>query len=353
MITNNLEISQKGVARPCCIYEGDFGNIENYDEIEKTQKLVANTLTVNHKECNRCWDHESRGLLSKRLQNAVWESWEILPNILEINLSNLCNLACTTCGPDASSIWASKLKIVSENSHIKKTLDERISEYLTLIEKRKINKIVLLGGEPTIHPETFRLLDRLIELKLNSSIEISIITNGYEIIDFFNKYHSYFKFSIALSVDGIESVFEYMRHGHNWDSFLRNLIELGNIQKINKNFLITMTYSYSICNLFHYSKFKQWYDNHLSSYITCTDLHLNRVDGPWSLSPKVANEKLKTLLHEDMKNKVEIFTDKDIITRILKSRDEPRCISYLDYNLDPLDLENIKNIDIDTVNEVA
>ena len=62
-------------------------------------------------ECKRCWDEEDAGIKSLRLRtNEMYgtenKGWEQGPRELVIKTTNVCNLACRTCGGwDTSLYW--------------------------------------------------------------------------------------------------------------------------------------------------------------------------------------------------------------------------------------------------------
>ena len=342
-LTNNLEVSQLGTVRPCCLYNGNFGNIKNYQNVLQYQTTVITNFDKTHTPCNRCWDHENLNLESKRQQlNKIWNKLNPVPNVLEIQLNNLCNLACTTCSPIHSSIWAAKLKTIPiSNSFDKKNQINRIDEYINIIQQRNINTINLLGGEPSINPEVFLLLDKIIELDLHKKIQLWIVTNGYDIKPFFERYIKYFSFIISVSIDGIEDVFEYMRYGHSWTTMVSNLQYLGDLQKIY-NLKINFTYTYSVCNIFHYSDFKKWFNKELPKILQA-ELHLNRVDGPAVLVPRLYNDSLRHFLDHDLNHMVTTVKNNYInqLLNELKFLDEARGISFLNYKFNQYDLQNI------------
>jgi organic radical activating enzyme len=355
MMTNNLEVWQRGEVKPCCIYQGTWGNINNYDRILETQNSLADNLTTEHQGCNTCWAHERMGIESKRIQNNKWLDLhrqgeiKVVPNILEIKLSNLCNLACTTCGAESSSIWANKLNIKAElNQFTKKGADERLANMLDLIERRGVNTLNLLGGEPTMNPEAQALLDKLIDLGWNDRIAIQLVTNGVDIEDFMLKYADKFDFNVNLSLDGKDEVYEYMRWGGQWADILKTVELLGNLQRtISREMTINITYTYSIVNIFHYTEFKRWTEEELPKYLELQGLHLNRVDWPIELEARTMREEMREQLHPDIRDKViQHVSDKTrrktpLKDELLIKRDAPRGISFRDYKLDPQDLKNM------------
>lgn len=358
-MTNNLEVWQDGSARPCCLYRGTTGHISEHNKIIQIQTKLAETLSEEHSNCSTCWDHERLGIPSKRQMANDWikhydeGAIDQIPNILEIKLSNLCNLACTTCGAVSSSIWANKLKIKPDNQFTKDGAAQRLNNLLELIEKRGVNEIQLIGGEPTINPEAFALLDRIIELGWDKSIGLRLITNGIDIEKFMTRYYDKFlEFHINVSIDGKEDVFEYLRWGGQWTDVLKSLKLLGELQKKRHNKInVGITYTYSVLNLYHYSDFKKWYNEELPQLCRTHGLHVNRADYPTALAPKVINDARRLGLDPDIRTGVEVLRLKDSINQrnsmyaeLVIARDLPRGIRYTDYKLDAKDLENIEQI---------
>ena len=355
---NNLEVWQDGMAKPCCIYQGSWGNLANYESILDSQKKLINTLDTTHAPCNQCWTHERDGITSKRQTGAYVQSTMPGINTLEIKLSNLCNLACTTCGSESSSIWANKLNVVAEtNQFTKFGSADRLTAMINLIEKRKVNNIRLLGGEPTLNPETWALLDKLIELGWNEHIRIELITNGVHISKFILKYVDKFKFSIALSLDGMGEVYEYMRWGGKWTDILDTLklLSYGSLSKNPHELNLAITYTYSVLNAFHYTEFKQWADEELPGLLNHPQwtppvgIHLNRVDWPIELEARIVKMSMLQQLHPDIKPLViHHISDKSRRPKPLRmelaARDIPRGISYKNYKLNSLDSQNINMI---------
>jgi hypothetical protein len=90
---------------------------------------------------------------------------------VEINLGYKCNLRCLNC--EASCRQAPSEESVTLEQ-IKKFIDESI------LQKRKWKIITIVGGEPTIHPQFFEILQQLLSYKklFSSDTEIRIFSNG-------------------------------------------------------------------------------------------------------------------------------------------------------------------------------
>ena len=93
----------------------------NLQEIYKSpylQKLRADFLAGEKpKTCNRCWEEEAAGRVSKRINSRI-RLKELYPSVdwqntkpdqlwfVDLKLGNICNLKCRICGSWSSSKWA-------------------------------------------------------------------------------------------------------------------------------------------------------------------------------------------------------------------------------------------------------
>lgn len=91
----------------------------------------------------------------------------VTPRILEIYFNNTCNLKCTYCGPDFSSLWANELekfdgikfKINDQFESNKQKLFHWLSKNIN-----ELHQLNVLGGEPLYQEEFDQLLDILEEV---------------------------------------------------------------------------------------------------------------------------------------------------------------------------------------------
>lgn len=352
--THNLEVDQNGDARPCCIFRGTWGNIQHLARLQETKKKFIESFNETVPECLTCWMHESTGFTSKRQEfNRLVYDNQQEEKILEIKFSNLCNLACTTCGPFASSTWGSKLKVVEIENRFNKHGQHRIDYYLDLIKRLGYTKLTLIGGEPTMDPHCYMLLDQLVELDKASGIHLSVITNGQDIEDFINKYAGKFRtLQINLSIDGMGQVYEYMRFPGTWINMLKTMSHLGAVQKSlprnERDLRVSITYTFSVLNQFHYNDFKRWFEEESRLYCTIDELHPNRVDFPIELEPRVYDQSMLEDIAEDIRPAVKVYEFKNN-QRPLKDgleleRDRPRGVNWATAGLCEQDLENMQYI---------
>jgi len=180
------------------------------------------------KGCSSCAMVEANGGKSQRMNPPTGFSVEII-------LGNICNSDCAMCGPDRSSMIASRLK---RHPHPQGLIDHETDRFLIPtgpVEKFELNEldgileilitadsIKLIGGEPFLIKELWKTLD-ILSYK-NSNVKLELITNAsifdtsqLEILRRFTNIHLYF------SADAAEDHYEWIRHGLDWQAFKRNL----------------------------------------------------------------------------------------------------------------------------------
>jgi len=155
---------------------------------------------------------------------------------LFLERSNLCNLKCIYCCEQSSSAWEKETGVVTKKIP-DEIYDEKLSPYLA-----KLKELFLSGGEPVIHPYTFKIL-KFLKI-INPNLELGMATNlTYN----FNKYKEFFKLyssfknaKIFCSIDIGGKQFEAIRVNSNWNTVENNLNEL---KKLNVKLYINSVMS--------------------------------------------------------------------------------------------------------------
>lgn len=92
-------------------------------------------------------------------------------DLIEIDLTYLCNLRCFNCNRSSAQ--------APEAHHINKS---QISDFVeqSINEGRQWQRVRVLGGEPTLHPDFLEIITILKKLKrTNQDTRIEVVTNGY------------------------------------------------------------------------------------------------------------------------------------------------------------------------------
>jgi len=263
------------------MHESNIEDVWNCGDLRRfrTKMLKGEKL----KECECCYATEKAGGTSTRLTYFMTFSKEYRrlkkagvfdetlrdngksvfnPRFLNIALSNKCNLSCRMCYPRLSSAKAKEVfqlraqAIDNGDEYLPSsfaTIDneirpnpnappkdqyEEFQKHFDFIEKesywQQIEKCVpyldhlfLHGGEPLLSAEKIEhIFDRIVEHKRESKVTVWMVTNLTVMNDAFLKKMSSIRWrslNLAFSVDGINTLQEYIRHPVKWEKFDRNL----------------------------------------------------------------------------------------------------------------------------------
>ena len=284
---------------PCCLLDLSTQNIESVKQQMLEKKRPA--------ACKKCWTLEDNGNESDRqLKNKAFDFYSDTDiNIIEENCSkqnyskkiiklytsNLCNSTCFTCIPEASSAWGALEK---KQIPLKKVSTSKLD-----FNCADITMLSFVGGEPLYEKTNFEILLKLIN-QGNDSCFISFVTNGsVELNDQQIEVLSKFKnLNICLSIDGIESRFEYMRFPLKWDKLISN-IKL--FRQINSN--VSASYTISNLNLFYYTETVNWFKEQAIPH------NHNLVSHPIYLNPGNLAEEQKLRILENNPTHINTITE--------------------------------------------
>lgn len=245
----------KGQVSACCQFEAS-STLEQYDDMMKEHRQ-AMEQGIQMKPCRRCWEDESNGFASLR-QSAITDFARRDPptgiQILDIRVTNNCNLACTMCSEHASSLWG-KLKGIDSATTLSMDIQDKLIEL-----SDNLVKLSIQGGEPFYGDEFISFVNRLPN-KSNIELEIfsNIITADIETI---KRWTIEFKHvMIIASVDGVEEVFETIRWPASWSKLERKFKALYELPKIGLSFNFTLQNN----NILNLKRFIDWRNNNFAS----------------------------------------------------------------------------------------
>jgi organic radical activating enzyme len=222
----------------------------NPDTLEQQRK---NLLTgIKDPSCDYCWKTEAKGETSLRQEKLqVWDGSFSIRN-LEVNVSNLCNLHCSYCGPRYSTQWENDINknglynilydknrlTVDNANHI---IDEdAILEFINKVKSQ--GAITILGGEPLINPAVISLVDKMEVQDLIINVPTNLCYKNNGVVERLAELAETNEVWIKPTMDTVnENVKTYIRHGFNQDLFRKNLFWILDNTKINIEFLTLVT----------------------------------------------------------------------------------------------------------------
>jgi pyruvate-formate lyase-activating enzyme len=211
----------------------------NSPALRRTRRAMLADERVN--ACGYCYEREDGGAVSYRqIANAMFPELDLarlieatlpdgtlheFPLYLDLRFGNTCNLECIMCAFPVSSRWArhaarwatAKIDPYATDDELWKILEQNAS---------KIRRIYFAGGEPFLQPMHFRMLELLIDSGCAGDVDLGYNTNLTVLPQgIFEKLKLFKSVDLGASCDGTGAVFERIRVGARWETFVRNVRE--------------------------------------------------------------------------------------------------------------------------------
>jgi MoaA/NifB/PqqE/SkfB family radical SAM enzyme len=185
-----------------------------------------------------------------------------------LKAGNTCNLACATCGPEASTHWQKISGIpISKDDNLN---DIRLNGIRSLND---LNFINLSGGEPLLHKDLIPLVKKLASADKRVGINMNAtVQPTQQWIDALNMLGKN-QLSVMFSVDGIGERFNYLRWPGNWEKAAETINFVT--QNINARFLINQVVSPLTYHC--YTEVKEWA---ISSNLPIEVVNVTHMHGP-------------------------------------------------------------------------
>lgn len=285
----NLSTDVNGSLRPCCKFtqpnpknEYQLPNMRE-DRLDvlwndkRYQDLRKAFLDGKRpKECQSCWNEEESGIESFRTSFAKLHGIkvddlefspiaEFGPRAMDLKLSNVCNLKCRICGPQASSTYLKELQ-----SRFNITIEDGtywMSNKILGTENEEIIKnwakdlvhLEITGGDPMASPENVKILEMIVESGRASEISLLLNTNGTlynnRLIDLFRFFK---KVNVCLSIDDIGGRFEYQRYPASWESVQKNLSRYLDLSLKYPVIELVLVPTVSIFTVYNLPEYDEW-----------------------------------------------------------------------------------------------
>ena len=298
----------------------------NNDSLQKTwnSDYMKNTrLKMKNGEvleaCTKCVDQEARGYKSMRLEvneesniKNVNEdgSMDTMPHSMELHFGNVCNLKCKMCGQNYSNQigkeilqigekdkdfltwvykqsgnvnnWTNNLSVEYtwfQNEKTKNRLIEYVSKHIT--------KLTIIGGEPTVIPEFYELLDYCYKNNTLKDKDITIVTNLTNTNPKMTQWLPQMKrWTIWASLDGIGDTTEYIRYPSNFNKVVENLTYYKKMLSEHGNGSITFSPAVQLLNIHQLDEMLKWFIN-FSDGAWDDTFHVSWLSQVWY--PKICN----------------------------------------------------------------
>lgn len=243
--------------------------------------------------CSKCFKEERAGHRSKRnweteywskrlpvdeIVNATREDGSVDPKIsyVDLRLGTKCNLKCIMCSPHDSSLWVGdwkKLYPQIQNDSLREIMQwnnngryddasydwhkgnpkfwEQIYSQLP-----HMKQLYFAGGESTIIPEHYELLEECVRRGLAHQIELRYNSNGIELPDkLFQLWDQFKRVRFHFSIDSLGKMNSYIRYPSDWAVIEKNLKRLD---ATDSKIEVTIACSVQALNIFYLPDFIEW-----------------------------------------------------------------------------------------------
>jgi MoaA/NifB/PqqE/SkfB family radical SAM enzyme len=291
-LDNHLCIDTDVRFRPCCVFRKRSENTIKAGELDwnsYNRTFLADIKIAMesgwHAGCESCKLDESVGKESQRIEyNRTLTGIGNQLEFLDISFANECNLTCKMCGPPASSKWE---RLTTKHPDLKIYPYYQLNNYagrsvhsiIQSIDFKHVTEIKLQGGEPFIGNNLQLMLQ---EIKNKGSLEnISLRTSTNctafpkSVITDLLKFKSV---SVALSIDGIDELCNYIRTGCSWKKVYKTVNQWIKLASTHPQVTLSTSFTLQALNLHQFLLVKQWAENHNIRF--CFDI----LKGPVELS---------------------------------------------------------------------
>ena len=279
---DSVTVSPTGRMQLCCEAQwtggaektklGDIDSIQDWFNGDYLSSVREDMLAGKQiPQCSTCYKREelhgasSRTYINKKYFKDNKDVHEHSIKKIDLKLGNKCNLKCKMCFPYASSELWKEWKALGWNDAKKDPNNKTTWKYYDGYfkedyswPKNKDNmckikeaagsaKILhITGGEPTINPEFFDLLNYLIDRGKASQIVLDVTTNATKIHPrFFETVGRFKELWLTISMDGVGKTYEYVRYPANYEKVYGNILrysrfvrDLDNNSKLKFNFVL-------------------------------------------------------------------------------------------------------------------
>jgi len=271
--------------------------------------------------CYRCWAEEDAGKESLRQRQFKYfpndyteyiltGRWQQGPKTAVFKTSNVCNLACRSCGGWDSNFYT------KEGEYYRDHYDTRINgkphnRFIPLLSPKHIDfmqyteiaqnfeKIDFFGGEPFLNTSQLDFLEWLVDQNLSKNITLFYSTNctNKPTARLQRAWDKFKRIEISMSIDGIGSEFEYLRWPGKWDECQEVMAQILNLKNTLNAEVFTMAgLTVSLLNITSVDQTTTWLEQQIGH------VYVNMVNFPDYLALHSAPEYVKSYVRCNVKH---------------------------------------------------
>jgi sulfatase maturation enzyme AslB (radical SAM superfamily) len=311
---------------PCAFGAGEWhhGHLtpaERWDSLELNRLRQQFIDGEKPSECHRCWAEEDAGKVSLRQRQYEYfpndyqdfiltGQWKQGPKTAVFKTSNVCNLACRSCGGWDTNTYTREGQEYAKlyNTQIDGKSHNRFipllpPKHMDFMQYRDIagnlEKIDFFGGEPFLNITQLDLLEYLAEQGLSKKITLFYSTNCTTVATprLKRAWDQFKRIEISMSIDGIGDQFEYLRWPGKWTTavdVVHDILDLSN--QIDAEVYTMVGYTVSNMNAYYVDQTYLWLKEQIG------DVYINMVNSPDYLSLHIMPDHVKSSIRSVVKN---------------------------------------------------
>jgi MoaA/NifB/PqqE/SkfB family radical SAM enzyme/disulfide oxidoreductase YuzD len=319
-----------GKNSPCAFGAGEWqhGNlspVERWNSVELNQLRQEFINGQRPTACHRCWSEEDAGKTSLRQRQYQYfpndyedfirsGQWMAGPRTAVFKSSNVCNLACRSCGGWDTNTYApeghtyASLYNTQESVNGVRKLHNRFipllpPKHMDFMQYKDIahnlEKIDFFGGEPFLNITQLDLLEYLVNQGLSQKITLFYSTNctNYPTDRLKRAWNHFRRVEISMSIDGTGKKFEYLRWPAKWEKTQQVMNHLLNLKNSLDCEVYTMSgLTLSVLNMFDADDTYEWLQKNIGS------VYVNMVNSPDYLSAHIVPDHVKSVARQVVKH---------------------------------------------------
>jgi len=265
----SFSIARSGLTlvSPCCWFKQSVP-LDSY--LGNNRKIHFESITDWTPACEACKVLEDAGQKSLRQAGEDWitdQHHDQDAATIDIHLDSECNAACVICDEYSSSLWAKEnAKIAGKTIKIQNSsnaIDKSIADIVANVPLEKVSYVKFFGGEPLFTDTHLKFLK---QLPYPEQVTLHYTTNGSiypndQVLAAWKKFKTVI---FAISVDGINQQFDYIRWPLPWDKVSKNILRIKENKEI-WNLIFRVEFTVNWLNAYYYDTVASWVDLNLST----------------------------------------------------------------------------------------